>query len=303
VSDHDRVIVVGDVILDEYTYSKKLGVSAETPTIVGELSRVDRYVGGAGLVARHLVRLGCPVDLVCIGPEFVWNWGDVLPLTLWREDERGWNTVVKRRYYVDDYKICQIDVLNKAHHTEDSRQRLYERVKSLTKQSKDGRSPSIVVCDNGHGTIDRDLLKSIIALGNRVYVDCQISQKRDDEDIFSAAKNCHVIFLNSKEYDFLCERLSITETRFEFGIKRISDFLGADVVLKLGKDGVRRILAGGAGYYKVPGEKVEVVDTCGAGDAFLASYVANGGDLIAANHWAALSCTYRGTVVPDVEKL
>ena len=57
-----RVLVVGDVILDTYVYGKKLGVSAETPTVVAEYDRTETFVGGAALVARHLLRLGAEVS-------------------------------------------------------------------------------------------------------------------------------------------------------------------------------------------------------------------------------------------------
>lgn len=59
--NHLRVIVIGDLIVDEYITCDPLGMSQEDPTIVVTPIRNDIFVGGAGIVAAHAKGLGAEV--------------------------------------------------------------------------------------------------------------------------------------------------------------------------------------------------------------------------------------------------
>jgi rfaE bifunctional protein kinase chain/domain len=56
-----RVVVVGDLIVDEYVTCDPLGMSQEDPTIVVTPIMHDLFVGGAGIVAAHARGLGAQV--------------------------------------------------------------------------------------------------------------------------------------------------------------------------------------------------------------------------------------------------
>ena len=57
-----KVVVLGDLIVDEYITCDPLGMSQEDPTIVVTPLQHDLFVGGAGIVAAHAVGLGATVD-------------------------------------------------------------------------------------------------------------------------------------------------------------------------------------------------------------------------------------------------
>ena len=61
-----RVVVVGDLIVDEYINCDALGMSQEDPTIVVTPIRSDRFVGGAGIVAAHARGLGANVSYISV---------------------------------------------------------------------------------------------------------------------------------------------------------------------------------------------------------------------------------------------
>jgi rfaE bifunctional protein kinase chain/domain len=61
-----RVVVVGDLIIDEYINCDPLGMSQEDPSIVVTPIRSDRFVGGAGIVAAHARGLGASVHYICV---------------------------------------------------------------------------------------------------------------------------------------------------------------------------------------------------------------------------------------------
>ena len=58
-----RVHVVGDTIVDSYTYGTLIGGMAKTPTFSLKYERHADFVGGAGVVAKHLHAAGAQVTL------------------------------------------------------------------------------------------------------------------------------------------------------------------------------------------------------------------------------------------------
>jgi rfaE bifunctional protein kinase chain/domain len=61
-----RVVVIGDLIVDEYVNCDALGMSQEDPTIVVTPIRSDRFVGGAGIVAAHARGVGASVHYLSV---------------------------------------------------------------------------------------------------------------------------------------------------------------------------------------------------------------------------------------------
>lgn len=61
-----RVVVLGDLIVDEYITCQPLGMSQEDPTIV--VTPIDslKFVGGAGIVAAHAAGLGAHVNFISV---------------------------------------------------------------------------------------------------------------------------------------------------------------------------------------------------------------------------------------------
>ncbi|WP_010606321.1 PfkB family carbohydrate kinase [Pseudoalteromonas maricaloris] len=53
-----RVLVIGEVIVDEYVQGTAVGLSQEDPTIVMTPNRKDRFLGGAAITAGHIKALG-----------------------------------------------------------------------------------------------------------------------------------------------------------------------------------------------------------------------------------------------------
>lgn len=61
-----KVVVIGDLIIDEYITCQPLGMSHEDPTLV--VTPIDslRFIGGAGIVAAHAAGLGAHVDFISV---------------------------------------------------------------------------------------------------------------------------------------------------------------------------------------------------------------------------------------------
>jgi bifunctional ADP-heptose synthase (sugar kinase/adenylyltransferase) len=300
-----RVLVLGDIIIDKYSYARRLGISAETPTVVGEFLREETFLGGAGCVARHLSRLGCEVivPFFCTGEDDDLlddmfkgaHWkptdGGLKPWFLYVSDRSGWRATQKHRFFVDDYKMLQYDVLNKGQHTPETKH-------MLQKEIIESEPDAIVVSDYRHGMIDQDLADWIgcHCADNRIplYVDSQVSQSESNIDWYG----CCTMFMNERELKSAMQKMGSSCAM------DLTDRLNIDIVLKKGARGCEFIGQPPCGAdIVVPGIQVDVIDTCGAGDALLAAYVARDRDLDFANKWAALSTMYMGTFVPPLEDL
>lgn len=294
-----KVLIVGDVIVDHYVYGSRLGISAETPTIVAKYSKEDVFLGGAGLVARNLLRLGCEVVLLTISDnmnlkKYITNSSDTMSneelsrLTIHNIFDINWNITEKKRYFVDQYKLLQFDIINEGKNFD---------VDTFSKHfCKYINSDVVVICDNNHGVLSQDIASFIISKCDDkdkcLYVDSQISQSKSKHRYYDTAD---YIFMNDKEVDNLLHELRVTDLR------ELSKILHSTIVHKRGENGARII---NYNYSKVvSGLDVPVIDTCGAGDAFMAAFISSRNDLSFANKWAALSVTHRGTIVPELYEL
>ena len=61
-----KVLVIGDLIIDEYITCEALGMAQEDPTIVVTPLDTTRFIGGAGIVAQHASGLGAQVEFVSV---------------------------------------------------------------------------------------------------------------------------------------------------------------------------------------------------------------------------------------------
>src|SRR5580704_13892618 len=61
-----RILVVGDVMLDEFLWGKVTRISPEAPVPVVEVQRRAAFPGGAANVARNLASLGARVSIAGI---------------------------------------------------------------------------------------------------------------------------------------------------------------------------------------------------------------------------------------------
>jgi cytidyltransferase-like protein len=61
-----RVHVVGDTIVDSYTYCSPIGASTKTPTLSVKYEERADFVGGAGIVAKHLRKAGAQVRFTTV---------------------------------------------------------------------------------------------------------------------------------------------------------------------------------------------------------------------------------------------
>ena len=111
-----RVVVIGDLIVDEYISCEALGMSQEDPTLVVCPLETDRFVGGAGIVAAHARGLGARVTYFgVVGDD---EWAGFAEQTLAKYDveaiflkDESRPTTHKQRYRANNKTLLRVNHL------------------------------------------------------------------------------------------------------------------------------------------------------------------------------------------------
>lgn len=295
-----RVLLIGDTILDIYTYGTAMGLSAETPTIVARRREVKHSLGGAALVCRNLLELGASVQFVTLvgddeEAEHVRQFSadklKMLPVA-----DRARPTTVKHRFWVDGYKLFQLDQREDAPIASAIAAAALAQVEqALPKVDR------VLISDYRHGLLSPEFVAKLLPLlrksGRDVYVDSQVSQKASNHTLY---RDGCIMVLNLKEAR--CIDPEFTPARDAGAFAILNRELQTDrVVVKLGEQGA--MFQNGSRIDHAPANRVSVVDTTGAGDAFISAFCLADlqepeAALRLANAWAGLSVQIHGTVPP-----
>lgn len=261
------VTIVGDSILDEYIWCKKLGLSSKDPMMAVQKEKDELFIGGSLAVANHLATFCKQVNLITLigekGTEsrFIKKslLSNINAMLLRKEN----SPTLRKSRIIDEYsgnKLFEIYDMN------DSKpnQKLSKSIlKSLTSSFKG--SDICIVTDYGHGMIDKPTIDFISR--QKVFLAINVQTNAGNRGFNPISKY--------RRADFIC--LAGYELEMETRIKNIDLRLGMKEVLKKikcdnvtvtqGKDGSVEIFQGK--FYKSPAMTLNVVDRVGAGDAYL----------------------------------
>lgn len=181
----------------------------------------------------------------------------------------------KTRFWVDDHKILQVDTLEKP-----LPEQAHQQIR-LNLEHKFKADTITVVSDYRHGFIEEATARFIVEkVKGPLYVSSQVSQETSNHRWYKSANTTFV--LNKREWAI-----------YDGAILR--DLTSKKVVTG-GRDGAWIDEAHASAI------SVNAVDTCGAGDAFLAAYCLSN-SLEFANIWAGLSTLQRGAIPPTMAML
>ncbi|VVC02168.1 Bifunctional protein HldE [uncultured archaeon] len=300
-----RVLLIGDSILDIYVYGKAIGKSLETPTIVAREERTELSFGGAALVARNILELGGSVSFFSVvgGDDEARHYQDFRHGNLDKHffTDKTRRTTVKKRFWVDGYKLLQMDNLD----NRDIDGALLEKIKEGL-AAEIGKCDAVVISDYRHGMLTAGLISYVKSIAKErkknIFVDSQISHREGNHALYA---DCFMVLLSEKEAVSLDGKFAASGGPAAF--KKISAILGkSNVCIKLGEAGSLCLVNGAA--IRTGAIDAKAVDTCGAGDAFLAALCLSSMEdienaLEIANVWAGLSTLAQGANPPKIGDL
>lgn len=183
-----KVVVLGDMIIDEYITCNPLGMSQEDPTIVVMPIKRDLFLGGAGIVAAHAGSLGAQVNYFSVvGDDETANFARKtledyqIKACLIKDKTRP--TTLKQRFRAGGKTLLRVSHLR--HH--DIGKELYRKLRNeLAKAIKD--ADLVIFSDFNYGCLSPPLVDEAIALCNQhsipMVADSQSSSQVGDVSRF-----------------------------------------------------------------------------------------------------------------------
>lgn len=265
-----RVHVVGDTIVDSYTYCAMIGGQTKTPTLSVAFERKVDFVGGAGIVAKHLVAAGAEVAFSTVlgnDPlrDFVVEDLKEAGVNLNAVVDETRPTVNKNAVVVGGYRLLKIDTLDNRSISDDVLSKLQAKVSGHPVEA-------IVYADFRHGIFNkRTIPKLIDSIPEGVYrvADSQVASRWGNITEFT---NFDLITPNERE-----ARFAVGDQ--DSGVRPLASLVYDEarckfLIMKLGERGVLacrdRDHYSLDSYFVIDSFVDRVVDAVGAGDALLA---------------------------------
>ena len=293
-----KLLVIGDLMIDEYLWGDVERISAEAPVQVVSVTHGEDNLGGSGNVINNLVALGAHVAAAgVVGTGADGN----LVLQKFKKlgvDARGViqdaerPTTRKTRVIAGHQHVLRID-------RETKKDISPSVLKALVQQSNEiiPKVDVVLVSDYGKGVITRSLLKQLIATAKKHAKIIIVDPKGLD---YTKYAGVNIITPNKKEAG-LAQGIEIIDesTLLEVG-KGILAKTGIDkVLITLGKDGMI-LIENHKPPYIIKAEARQVYDVSGAGDTVIASLGLGLASGLPLEEAIALANTAAGLVVGKV---
>jgi len=314
-SQKTRVLVVGDVMLDQFIWGGVSRISPEAPVPVVEFSRESFMPGGAANVARNLVCLKTSAELFgVIGND---DAGRTLQKLLGEQHigcaglvkSSARHTSIKTRIVAHQQQVVRID-----RETRDGLDGKLTASLLAELKAKLSRADAVIVGDYGKGVVTQPLLNEIKSLCHERGVWLSLDPKPVHHLNLSSLS---LITPNRKEAFELADLSDDTKNANPFADKSL--MLAAERLLKELNPALLLITLGELGMllcqrgqkpFHIPTVAQEVFDVSGAGDTVIASFtlaIAAGASPIEAaimsNHAAGIVVGKVGTAVTTPEEL
>lgn len=261
-----RILVVGDLMLDQYTWGDASRISPEAPVPVVDVARESQVAGGAANVALNLRGLGAEAE-VCgwIGQDAA---GDTLASLLEAEGigldpsfrAQGCTTIVKTRVMVRNQQLCRLD--------REAPPSGYtfgpEEVARVVARAAD--ADAVIFSDYGKGALSAELVASLAGRGPVLAMDPKPRRHIAHEGLDLLTPNrgeaLQMAGLEVARGDVfpaeeVCRRIFET-------------YAPRNLVVTLGGEGMV-VCEGGEVSLRIPTMAREVFDVSGAGDTVIAA--------------------------------
>ncbi len=301
------VLVIGDLMVDQYIWGKVKRISPEAPVPVVEVTKEDLLLGGAANVAHNIQSLGGKVFIAgTIGSD---DTGKLLTNKL---TEKGFNTdgiiidserptTVKTRVIAHSQQVVRFDREVKSDISRSTSSLLLEYVESCLPQIK-----GIIISDYCKGLITRSLINKIIkATKSKVFIaaDPKIGH-------FSYYKNLGLLTPNLNEASFGSGiDIKDEKTLIDAGRELIKKLNCKSLIITRGDEGMT-IFESNNRITHIPTCAREVYDVSGAGDTVISTLTlchSAGLSLkeaaVIANHAAGIVVGKMGTAVTNQKEI
>jgi len=265
-----KVLVIGDVIIDRYTYCRLQGLMSKDQGYSARISNDEYQLGGSLAIARHIASFCNNVTLLSsIGTESDMyklihdELSDKMHLELVKSSI--FPTIVKRRYLTRNAKREEyrkiFAVTNIPEKIRNDKSVLEELMDYLNKHIDE--FDAVFVCDFGHGLIGPKIMKILEDKAKFLALNCQTNSSNHGRNIITKYHRANVFSLDQEELALAYPEISDDENE---AIKMLCEHLHCGGWLTRGAEGAKACDT--KQINTCPAFTLKVKDTIGAGDAF-----------------------------------
>lgn len=267
-----KILVIGDVIIDKYTYCSVQGLMSKDMGYSARLNYSEEYLGGAVAVARHISTFNENVTLMSmIGCE------EDIRLKLFDElaDKMQlkftysgtFPTIVKHRYLTKNTKREEYRKVFSINNIPDPMEYEPEAREEFKRKLKEkiGEYDAVFLCDFGHGLIDGEIKNILEEKARYLILNCQTNSTNVGVNIITKYNRADIFTLDQKELKLA---FPVDAAKERQALEKLRQHLGGAGWLTRGSLGAYGIEKGM--LYECPAFTLTVRDTIGAGDAFFA---------------------------------
>lgn len=292
---NSKLLVVGDIMLDEYWIGETNRISPEAPVPIVLVKNTDHRLGGAANVAINIAALGCQIDLLgimgtdataSIVNNLLNKHANINNLII---NTNNQPTINKLRIISNDQQVFRID--REQYYSINSFTTLgtvFEQ--AITKNNYQ----AIVLSDYNKGTLQNPQI--FIDLANKYNIPVIIDPKKSDYWLY---KNATILTPNLKEFiqmvggntNEILFSNNIDQYILEKGHNLIAELNLQALIITRGKDGIN-LLTNDYQDHHIAASQHEVFDVTGAGDtvtACIAACIASNNNLRAATYIATIA--------------
>ncbi|MBW2063397.1 MAG: D-glycero-beta-D-manno-heptose-7-phosphate kinase [Deltaproteobacteria bacterium] len=293
-----NILVVGDIIMDEYIWGNVSRISPEAPVPVVEVKEETKMLGGAANVINNIYSLGGR-PLLCgvvgediTGEEII---GEIGRLGL-RTDGiirvPGRKSSIKTRVVAQNQQVVRFDREDRRNLEGESVGRILSFIEDNLKELD-----AIIVADYGKGVVTGEVMKGIRGLVENRDIIIAVDPKTDNFEFY---RGIDVITPNHHEAGAFCRRsIEDDDSLVRAGKHLLRELDCRSVLITQGKDGMTLFENGGE-ISHISTVAKKVFDVTGAGDTVISTFclgLASGMGLKVA---ALLSNFAAGIVVGEV---
>ena len=303
-----RIMVVGDLMIDEYLIGHVSRISPEAPVPVVEIAEESHRLGGAANVALNIASLGLESIMVgVIGNDIS---GDILLERFQKMkvktdgvvkiDDRP--TTVKTRIIGDSQHIARVDREQSTYLNAEEEHRISQIAADLL-----DTVDAVILEDYNKGVLTGNLISFIIKRANEKGILITVDPKFKN---FLKYRNVTLFKPNIKETEeALAVKITTDQDLILAGEALMKNLKAKSILITRGANGMSLFEEGG-GVTNVETMVRKVADVSGAGDTVISTLtaaLAAGGSFqeaaTIANYAAGIVCEYVGIVPVEYEKL
>ena len=264
-----KVLVIGEVIIDEYIFCEALGKSGKEPVMVIRDINKERYLGGAGALVNNLTEFVSSVDFI----SYIGNKKSEIKFINNALGKKIKNfflnkvnspTIIKRRFIeaINKSKLLGVYTLNDTPLNTKQETEINKIIKDRIK-----KYDLVIVSDYGHGLISKKTAKLIVNNSKFVSVNTQINSSNQGLNLIPKYLNADLISINENE---LRNELREKDENLEILIKKFAKkFKIKYLNITCGNNGSFFYSKKTNKIFNCPAFASKVVDKVGAGDSML----------------------------------